>query len=201
MLTDQHIEFVQAKIDQCWGLSQDLKEDLLDHFCCAIENEMTNGASFDEAYQKAFMDICPNGLEEIQKERFFLLHAKQIITMKKLLYSIGLLASVSISLGWLFKLLHWPGADQLFTYGFLGLVLLFLPLLAIDQFKTMLVTNTANQIKIGLGLVSAFLTGIAVVCKLLHLEGADLLLVAGTLLFAFGFLPFLFFRMYKKSLE
>ncbi|MDJ1481890.1 hypothetical protein QNI16_15420 [Cytophagaceae bacterium YF14B1] len=118
--------------------------------------------------------------------------------MKELLYSIGLLASVSISLGWLFKLLNWLGADQLFTYGFLGLVLLFLPLLAIDQFSTMLVTNTTNQIKVGLGLVSAFLTGIAIVCKLLNLRGADLLLIAGTLLFAFDFYHFCFSRCTKS---
>jgi hypothetical protein len=32
------------------------------------------------------------------------------------------------------------------------------------------------------------------------LQGADLLLMLGAFVFAFGFLPFYFFTMYKKSI-
>jgi hypothetical protein len=37
--------------------------------------------------------------------------------------------------------------------------------------------------------------------KLQHLMGAAFMLGLSFLVFGFGFLPFLFFRMYKKSVE
>ncbi len=200
MLSDEHIERIQSEIDKGGISMPDLKDDLLDHFCCVVEYKMQRGLSFENAYQQAFMDICPNGFGEIQNETIFLLNAKRIVTMKKIMYSIGLLASISISIGWLFKILGWLGGGELFTYGFLGFVLLFLPLLAIDRYKAALTSVASERLRIILGFLSAIVTGLAVLFKLMHLQGADLLLISGVLLFSFGFLPFLFFRMYKKSL-
>jgi uncharacterized PurR-regulated membrane protein YhhQ (DUF165 family) len=57
-----------------------------------------------------------------------------------------------------------------------------------------------EKAKIILGLAAAIVTGMSVVFKLLHLQGAGFLLMLGAFIFAIGFLPFFFFRMYKKSL-
>ncbi len=175
----------------------ELKEDLLDHFCCFIESEVRTGSSFETAYAKALNEICPNGFNEIQAETIFLLNSNKVVAMKKLMYSIGLLSSISISIGWLFKLLNWPGGDVLVTYGFPAFVLVFLPLLAFDRCKHALSRALSEKLKLLLGFGSAIITGLAVVFKLMHLQGADMLLIGGTLLFSF--LPFLFFRMYKKA--
>jgi len=121
--------------------------------------------------------------------------------MKKLMYLIGLLSSISIGLGWLFSLLHWTGATEMFNFGFLGLLLLFIPMLAFDRYKLSLRKTLSEKLRIILGLVSAFVVGIAVVFKVLHLSGADTMLAAGMLIFIFGFLPFLFFNMYRKSIS
>lgn len=121
--------------------------------------------------------------------------------MKKVMFTIGLLASISVCVGWLFKILSWPGGGDLFTYGFLAFVLLFLPMLAVDRYKLVLNRALSEKLRVILGFTSAIVTGLAVLFKIMHLQGANQLLILGTLLFSFGFLPFLFFRMYKKSLS
>ena len=200
MLTEEEIAYLQSQIDQSTITNQALKEDLLDHFCCFIEQEMRGGSSLEEASEKAWQQICPNGLDEIQRETIFLLNYNKILLMKKVMYGIGLLSSISLSLGSLFKVMHWPGGGDLFTYGFLAFVLLFLPMLAIDRYKLVLNKALSEKLRVTLGFTSALITGLSVLFKIFHLQGAILLLLAGALLFSFGFLPFLFFRMYRKSL-
>ena len=199
MLSQKEVDELAAHINQSNISNQDLKDDLLDHFCCFIENEMKKGVSFEDARRLAWQQICPNGLDEIQQETIYLLNANKIMMMKKLMYIIGLLSAISLSMGFLFKLLHWPGGGYMATFGFLGFVLLFMPMLAIDRYKLTLNKALSEKLKIILGFTSAAITGLAVLFKTLHLQGADILLVLGIILFSLGFLPFLFFRMYKKS--
>ena len=201
MLSEQEINSLETEIQQSAIASEALKEDLLDHFCCFIEHEMTKGVSFEEAKLNAWQQICPNGMDEIQQETIFLINAKKIIIMKKVMYSIGLLSSISVSIGFLFKLLHWPGGGELSTFGFLGFVLLFIPMLAIDRYKLTLKKALTEKLKVILGFTSVGITGLAVLFKIMHYPGADILLIVGVLTFSLGFLPFLFFRMYKKSVS
>lgn len=106
MLREEEIALIEVQINKSAISSQALKDDLLDHFCCFIEHEIKGGSSFEEAHRKAWQQICPNGLDEIQHETIFLLNAKKIIFMKKTMYAIGLLASISITIGWLFKVIR-----------------------------------------------------------------------------------------------
>ncbi|CAA9527363.1 MAG: hypothetical protein AVDCRST_MAG96-3320 [uncultured Segetibacter sp.] len=200
-LTDEQVEFIRTEIDKSTLVSPSLKDDLLDHFCCFIEFRLAKGDSFTAAYAYAYQEICPNGLDEIQKETIYLLTSKKVIAMKKLMYFTGLVTSISVSIGWLFKLLNWPGGGDLFTYGFLGFVLIFLPMLAVDRYKLAFNKVLGERLKVILGFSSAIITGLAVMFKLMHLQGASILLILGTVMFSFGFLPFLFFRMYRKSVE
>lgn len=199
LLGDEKVDFIRGEIEKSAIAIQALKEDLLDHFCCFIEYEIKRGHSFEAAYAKAMKQICPNGFDEIQKETIYLLNAKKILFMKKVMYSIGLITSISVSIGWLFRILHWPGGNQLFVYGFLGLVLLFIPMLAIDRYKVSLTRALSERLKIILGASSTMIIGLGVLLKVTDSQGGDLLLIIGMLLFSFGFLPFFFFRMYRKS--
>lgn len=200
-LTDEQIQFIQIKIDASAITLPALKDDLLDHFCCYIEVRLAQGEAFAVAYAQAYQQICPNGLNEIQKETIFLLNSKRMLTMKKLMYFIGLITSVSFSIGWLFKLLYWPGGGDLLTYGFLGFVLIFLPMLAMERYKLAYTNILGEKLKIMLGFTSTIIIGLALMFKLMHLQGASILLIVGFVLFSFGFLPFLFFRMYRKAVE
>ena len=199
-LTGEQIGIIQDRINRSTISIQSLKDDLLDHLCCVVESKIEIGNSFETALQEALRELAPNGLDEIQRQTFYLLNSPKVIFMKKIMYLIGLISATALSLGWLFLTLRWPGGRELFNYGFLGFLLLFIPMLAIDRYKTTLRKALSEKLKIILGSVSGFTAGISLVFKVLHLQGADIILVIGALLFTFGFLPFLFFNLYKKEL-
>ncbi len=115
------------------------------------------------------------------------------------MYSIGFLGALSLTAGVVFKLLWYPGADILFTIGIITLFLVFIPLVALDRYKVAISKTLSERLKIVLGAIAAIIAGITVIFKILHLQGADILLGLTAIVFGFGFLPFLFFTMYKKS--
>jgi hypothetical protein len=117
------------------------------------------------------------------------------------MYLIGLLASMSMTLGWLFKYLNWKGGGDMVTYGMICFLLLFLPMLAINSYKMTLGKALSENLKIILGFSGAIVTGLGILLRTCGMQYGSLLVVIGTLIIAFGFLPFLFFRMYRKSIE
>jgi hypothetical protein len=114
-------------------------------------------------------------------------------------YLIGFLGSVAFALGVTFKLLHLPGANQLYIVGFLVVLLVFIPLYAIEKYKSDFSNALSERWKIILGGAASVIAGISGIFKLLHLQGADLLLLLGTFVFIVGFLPLFFYSLYKNS--
>jgi cation transport ATPase len=178
-----------------------LRDDLIDHLCCVVESELGKEKSFEQILDEAVKDLAPDGLQEIQHQTIFLLNSKRIIAMKKVLYFTGFIGSLALTAGVTFKLMHWPWANVLFIIGFLFLLLIFIPLLAIDRYKVSLSKAVSVKTKIIMGAIAAIITGLSGLFKMMHLQGADLLLMLGAFVFAFGFLPFYFFTMYKKSIS
>lgn len=117
------------------------------------------------------------------------------------MYLIGFLSSIALTAGVTLKLLGMPFGMELFTVGFLVLLLFFIPLLAIDRYKVTLSKTVWVKWRFILGVLAAIATGLSGLFKLMHLQGADLLLMLGAFVFAFGFLPLYFFNMYKKSVS
>lgn len=120
---------------------------------------------------------------------------------KQITYIIGLLASIVVSISYLLIMLRWPVGRSIFNYAFLVLVLVFVPLMGYDYYQTNIVKNPKQKLKITLGFSSAFISGIGVAFKLLHLVGANVLFGVGVLLFAIGFLPLMFYRLYQNSAQ
>lgn len=119
--------------------------------------------------------------------------------MKKLLYLIGLLGSMSLTIGITLKILHLSYANILFIIGLLSLSMLFIPLFAIEKYKGRQNKTTAFKFKVYLGSTASLVIGLSGIFKVMHLQGANVLLGLGTIIFTFGFLPFFFYSMYKKS--
>ncbi len=180
---------------------KDLRDDVLDHLCCVVESELRIGKTFDQSLQDAITELAPNGLIDIERRTFFLLNSKRIIMMKKLMYLIGFIGSVTLTIGSTFKVLSYPGANVLFVTGFLTLLLIFIPLLTFDRYKVAIAKTMSERLKVIIGCIAAIVTGFAGLFKFLHWQGGTILLLAGAFIFALGFLPFLFFTMYKKSVE
>ena len=76
-----------------------------------------------------------------------------------------------------------------------------MPMYAIDYFKVNIQRALSEKLKLVTGIASALVVATSVIFKLFHLEGAYTLLLIGAIIFTFGFLPFLFFNMYKKSIS
>jgi hypothetical protein len=200
-LSAEQVAIIRKQVEQSGIVNETLRDDVLDHLCCAVEIKLTKGENFEVALQEASHELAPEGLIEIQRETIFLLNSTKIIRMKKVTYSIGLLSVMSFVLGWMFGMLHWPGARELSIGGFLGFIFLYVPLLAFDRYKTNIRWILSDKLKFILGAISGLAMTVAIAFKILHLPGADQLLILGTVLFTFGFLPFLFFTIYKKSVS
>jgi hypothetical protein len=199
-LTDHQIETIEKEIENSAIQSRELKDDLLDHFCCAIEIRTNKGLDFEDAFILAKNDICPNGLDEIQTETIYLLNAKKLKIMKKIMFTTGLVFSMALSLGFLFKLMHWPGANVLLMSGTWGMGFVFIPMIAIHQLRLSTNKVLSEKLRHSMGLLSGVLFSLSVLFKFFHLMGADILFVLSLTIFTFGFLPFLFFKMYRKSI-
>lgn len=200
-LTPEQVSIIRAHVDHSKINIDSLKDDVLDHLCCVVEILMDRGKDFEAAVRQALQELAPDGLDQIQHETMFLLNSTKIILMKKIMYSVGLISSIAISVGFLMKLLHLPGADELITYGLLSFGLLFIPLLAINYFKTTVQGVLSERLRTFFGLASGLIISLGITFKLFHIILADQLLITGMLLFSFGFLPFLFFTMYRKSVS
>lgn len=201
MITDEQIEFIELEIFRSTIVDKGLKDDLLDHICCIVENEMGKGLPFEKAYQKAYYMTTPNGYDEIQRETIFLLNKNKIIAMKRLTFISGFIFSLMLTAGIYLKFMHMMGAGLLMALGVGGFVLIFFPLIIINQYKYLLGQVLTERIRLIAGFLSLLLIPLGVVLKFLHQPGASIILGIGALVFAFGFLPFFFFRMYKKSME
>lgn len=200
-LSPEQIGIIRKHVDASTISIDSLKDDVLDHLCCVVEINMERGKAFDRAVQEALTELAPDGLNEIQSETVFLLNSNKIIFMKKIMYGVGLITAVCMTMGLTFKILHMPGADELFNFGFFGFTLIFLPMLTIDRFKQNLHRALSERLRSVLGFLSAVLIGTSVLFKTFHYQGADVVLLVGISIFSFGFLPFLFFSMYKKSIS
>jgi Na+(H+)/acetate symporter ActP len=191
--------YVRKKID-----FQSLQADVVDHLCCAVEHKIENGKSFEEAVRDAITELAPHGLDNIQQETIDLLTNQTTTYMRKIMYAIGLATTMSMAMGLMLKLLHMPGGEQLINYGFLSFSLLFLPMLAVSHYNSSKGRSISSheKLKMLFGYLSAVVTGLAIFYKMqMQLDISAVLFMTGTSIFSFGFLPFLFFGMYKKSLQ
>ncbi|MDR2009746.1 MAG: hypothetical protein LBQ22_04620 [Bacteroidales bacterium] len=200
-LTEQNIEFITQIVNQSNITSIEMKEDLIDHFCCAIEEDMKKGLSFEKAYDKAYHNICPDGFDEIQRETVFLLVSKKIKAMRRLMYVSGYLSAIGITTTVFMKLNHIAGGQVVFLITAVILVFLFLPTLSSNLYKREMVKSLSNRLKYISGLAAMILLVAFVVFKITHWPGSAMILLASIAIINFAFLPFLFFKMYKKSAE
>ncbi|MFY0606070.1 MAG: hypothetical protein JXR10_05105 [Cyclobacteriaceae bacterium] len=201
MISDELVDKVIEVVNKSTIKNVQLKDDLVDHLSCLIEHEMKRGAKFDEALKTALHQTAPNGLNEIQQETIFLLNYSKIIFMKRLTYILGFIFSAALFVGFFFKLMHLPLAMILMLAGGAGLAFVFIPLLLINRYKQLMGEVLSERLKWFVGSAAIILFVTASLFKVYHLQGAGVLLGLSFITFVFGFLPFLFFRMYKQSVN
>ena len=125
-LSLHHIDQISRDINREEITFSHLLEDLIDHVCCDVENEMQNGLSFSEAYRNVKQKMGSRRLKEIQEETLYAVDTKYRY-MKNTMKISGVAGTIMFGFAALFKIQHWPAAGILMTLGALILAFVFLP--------------------------------------------------------------------------
>lgn len=180
-------------------LSPQLHDDLLDHFCCAVEAEMHGGKNFAEALISASQQICPNGPQEIQLETLSLQTQPNNKPMKKFMYVASFIAAVGLTTGVLFKTMHWPGASILMLLGTILFVFALLPLIFYNVYHREQSTDVKLKLKVAFGYFGFALLAVGFLFKMLHWPTANVQIGLGIITLNLGYFPLVFLKMYRQS--
>lgn len=163
-----------------------LLDELIDHVCCDVENEMQQGLGFDDAYWMVKQKMGPRRIKEIQEETLYAVDTKYRI-MKNIMKISGVAGTVMFGLAALFKIQHWAGAGVMMTLGALILAFAFLPSALVVLWKE---TRSTRRLFL---FISAFLTGICFIAgtlfKVQHWPYAGLILMLGGMSGILFFIP------------
>ncbi|MRR20296.1 hypothetical protein EG827_08890 [bacterium] len=163
-----------------------LADELIDHICCDVEDEMRNGMSFHDAYSVVRGKIGRRRLKEIQEETLYAVDTKYR-NMKRTMKISAIAGTVMLGFSALFKIMHWPFAGLLLTLGGLALAFVFMP-----SALTVLWKETHNRKWLFL-YISAFISGmlfiVGVVSKVQHWPLSGLILAFAALSGIFLLIP------------
>lgn len=199
-LNEEQIDIIHNQIRAYQLENEALESDLLDHVCSSIESGAFKG-SFEEQLAQAINEIAPKGLDHLKKQSNFLVRFERTKRAKMITYITGYFGLAIAMLGLSSNLLGFREGSVLFTLGAFILLVFFVPLYIADKRKLELASKLSSRIKWVLGWVSTILLICAVGFKIMHLMGATILLIVGTLLFTLGFLPLWFYGLYEKSVK
>lgn len=195
-LTDKQIDFIREQIAANGVKIEDLQFNLLDHICCVIENEMSEGEDFKLFFDKVFPRFFRYHLSEIQEETELLLTFKHFYAMKKTVNITGISVVLLMLLFTILKLFHLPGASVTLIVEVVLFSFLFLPLMIVLKFKDD--GAIINKLVLSGGLVLGIISAIGILAKLMHWPFATPFMLIGISGFTFVYVPLYFFTNYRK---
>lgn len=185
-LSIQNIERISRDVRKQEIVFSHLLDELIDHICCDVENEMQDGLTFLEAYSKVRQKISSRRIKEIQVETLYAVDTKYR-RMKRTMKISGIAGTVLLGFGALFKIQHWPLAGVMATIGAVTLAVVFMPAALGVLWK-----ETHSRKKLFL-FVSAFLAGMCFILgtlfKIQHWSGAGIIITLAAFFGIFFFVP------------
>ena len=197
LLSDNHIDLISERLVKGGIKDKLLHADLLDHICCYLEEQDSD--DFDVLLRDALTLLAPNGVHEIEEERYFLFHFHKQLTMKRVLFFSGFATCFLVSTGLTFKLMHWPGANVLLTTGFFGMIVSIM-LITVNALSRLKENPVAYNFRVFIGAVAALLIAVGSIFKIFEFPSANKQFVLGMFLLSFIFLPMFFYQLYKRSI-
>ena len=195
-LSEQQIDYIFNDISARGVEMESLQQNLLDHVCCIIENNLEENGDFESFYQKTIKTFYKDALWEIEEETLLLLTYKNYYTMKKIMINSGIAAATFFIIGSFFKFMHWPGASLLILLGMAIGALLYLPLLFL--FKKNETTESRSKLVLAIGTINGILFCAYSLFKVFHWPYASNLWFITLGLFSFVFIPLYFFNGVKN---
>lgn len=199
MLTDVQINFISREINGYGKLSRELKDDLIDHFCCAIEDEMAKGKDFETAYHSVCEKICPNGLDELLEENSFIPTSGKRKQLSQTLKISGIITLAGGTAAALMKLLHFPFGQMVLILTAAVAVFIFLPALFLYLFQKKIGIRHIGRFPYVAGCIGTVLLIASIIFHLSHWPGTAVILIAAVLLIDLAFFPLIFTRRHKKQ--
>lgn len=179
------------------GLTYDrLQEDILDHVCCMVEEEMIEGNDFESSYNHVISSIGVNTLKNLQHQTLLLLD-KKFQKMKNTSYLIGLTGSILTLIGAFFKTMHWPGASIVMVLGFFLVTFIFLPFYFILNYREQ--AEKPKLIYPIIGFLTLALILIGAIFKIQHWPGAGIVIKLSLAMVLIGFVPLYLVQIFKKT--
>lgn len=195
-LSDQQIDYILNDISARGVEMESLQENLLDHICCIIEQNLEANGDFESFYQKTIKTFYKDALWEIEEETSSLLTFKNYYTMKKIMLWSGTLSVITLTTGIWFKYMHWPGATLFVLTGILSGSLIFLPL--IFTLKAKEKQKTKGKLVLATGAIGTILVCLSFLFRVMHWgHSIDLLYISAALVLLL-FLPLYFFSGIKQ---
>lgn len=195
-LSEQQIDYIFNDISARGVEMESLQQNLHDHICCIIENDLEENGDFESFYQKTIRTFYKDNLWEIEEETLLLLTYKNYYTMKKVMINSGIAAATFFIIGSFFKFMHWPGAAVLILTGMAIGALVFLPLTF--MFKKNETNESRAKLVLGIGTINGILFCMYSLFKVMHWPGASMLWFLTLGLFTLMFIPLYFFNGIKN---
>ena len=193
---DDNYERIKSDLARL-GLTYDrLIDDMLDHVCCMVEENMEEGSDFESSYSQVLDTIGEKSLPEIQHQTLLNLD-KKFQRMKNFTYIFGLSSAVLTILGSFFKRMHWPGAGIMITVGLVLIVLVFLPLYFISNHREQV--EKKNPVYAIVGYLTIALLLAAATFKIQHWPGAGWLIYSSIGFILIGFIPLYVVNVFQRS--
>jgi len=179
------------------GLSYDrLVDDMLDHVCCMVEEQMHEGEDFESSYMQVLNSIDEKRLPEIQHQTLLNLD-KKYQRMKNFTYLFGLTSAILTIVGSFFKRMHWPGAGILISVGMVLIVFVFLPLFFITNHREQVERKNPVYAIVGYLTIALLLAGATF--KIQHWPGAGYMIYASIGFLLIGFVPLYVVNVFQRS--
>jgi hypothetical protein len=196
LIIDNKVEWIESDLISRGLKYESLREDILDHICCLLEESMIEGKDFETSYSEIIENIGDDRLRGIEHQTLLLLD-KNFQKMKKTTYIIGLVSALVMLFGSLSKRMHWPGAGMELTLGLLGIIFVFLPLYFIVNYRERGENKNIVYPIVGYFTLALILTG--AIFRIQHWPGANFVFWAGLAVLIIGFVPLYLVNAFKKS--
>ncbi|HYD20446.1 MAG TPA: hypothetical protein VEB40_03140 [Flavipsychrobacter sp.] len=195
-ITDEQIDFILTDLSARGLKNEDLQQNILDHVCCIIEQELEENGDFRQFYLHMIERFYKKQLSEIEEETLLLLTFKNYYTMKKVMIGSGAAAAALLIGGSIFKLFYLPGAAMLLVLGVFIMCFFFLPLLLVLKMKE--TSSLRDKFIMALGVVIGILYCASAIFKVQHWPGANIMIFSTIILLFFIFIPVYFFTGIRK---
>jgi hypothetical protein len=173
-----------------------LHDELFDHLCTAVEDEMKAPKGFEEALGIALERFYAGEFRHVQEEVYAIVSPTHL-NMKPITFIAGVLCALLLLFGMLFKVMHWPFTSLLIVLGGSLLVMPFLPLLLIHNLQ-----KAEGAMVYGFhfsGYFGLTFFALGALFKVFHWPYASALLGIGVSILLLFYLPIYFYQRYKQT--